>query len=105
VIENPQAAEQLPDRGTVFLGFMLTFLPGLLINFASGFVTAFTSGGPTRFLFFLGGWIALGQIILTLPLYLIFKKKGRSDTCRGLLIGAAVASLIGVSCGAFIISR
>jgi hypothetical protein len=88
-------------EGSVAGGFILGLLPGLIINLMSfgGTFIVFRESIPV--LGVIAG-IAIGQLLFTVPFYFHFTKHGKPDTCRGLLIGASLACLIGVSCGAAI---
>lgn len=87
------------DEGSVAAGFSLGFGPGLVINFFSGCASVNFSQElrPTLVAMFIG--IAIGQLLFTLPFYRYLKGRGRDNTVRGLIIGASIACLIGVTCG------
>ena len=89
------------DYGSVAGGFLFGFWPGLLINLFSGCASldSFSQNRAALLPAMFGG-IALGQLLFTLPFYFHFKNQGKSNTCRGLIIGASVSCLIGVTCGA-----
>jgi hypothetical protein len=88
------------NNGSVAAGFVIGFGPGLLINLFSGCASLDRfNQNPAALLVAMIVGIALGQVLFTLPSYFHFKNQGSPNTCRGLLIGASVACLIGVTCG------
>lgn len=84
-------------NGSVAGGFFLGFVPGLIINLVSGFLSV--AGSQARFLPFMFAGMAVGQVLFSVPFYFYFKSQGKDSTCRGLIIGASVACLVGVTCG------
>lgn len=91
------------DEGSVAGGFLLGLGPGLIINLLSGCASLSTFNGHVPLLSILGG-IAVGQLLFTLPFYRHFKSLGKPNTGRGLIIGASVSCLVGVTCGVALVS-
>ena len=96
--ETPENQPRQND-GSVASGFFLGLGPGLIINLMSG-CTSFAFSNEHLPLPGLLSGIAIGQVLFTLPFYRHFEKREKYNTCRGLLIGASLSCLIGVTCGA-----
>ena len=94
------APENQPQQndGSIAKGFFGGFVPGLIINLTSGCASFALSNEHLPLPGLLGG-IAIGQVLFTLPFYRYFQKREKYNTCRGLLIGASLSCLIGVTCG------
>lgn len=75
---------------------------GLLVcwglNLLEIFLPFFWIGPSDRVISVAIGGIGLIQLIYVLPLYFLFKQKGKTDTAKGIVIAASITAFLNASC-------
>ena len=83
----------------VFIGIMATFISHAvvltLLGILANFLDSSTLGGIAFFGLF---GIGIAQLFYVLPLTIWLSRKGRNDTMKGVLIGAAITLLLNGGC-------
>ncbi len=89
------------DEGTVIFGLVLCW--GL--NIATLVLSIVLGGSASSLgvLFVLIGGIGVIQLVYVIPLYICFKKDGKTDTAKGLVIAASITALLNATCWGVVI--
>jgi hypothetical protein len=98
------------NEGSAFRGFALVVVlqllqAGLVMSIGDQFNSGGDAGlGRSLMVAFIGlGGAGIIQLIYVVPLYFYFKKKGRTETARGLVIAASLVILINAACWGLVV--
>ena len=89
------------DQGSVVYGLLICW--GLnTLQIVTGFITlgagaAFERAALVIVIASIGA-VGLVQLVYVLPLYFQFRKKGKPDTAKGLVIAASITALLNATC-------
>ncbi|HEY1939319.1 MAG TPA: hypothetical protein VGJ33_15415 [Candidatus Angelobacter sp.] len=81
------------DEGRIILGLLLCW--GL--NVAEIFVGILMLNSLIVGVAMIGG-VGVLQLVYVLPLYFWFKKQGKTDTAKGMVIAASITALLNAAC-------
>jgi hypothetical protein len=91
------------DEGKIIWGLLICWGLNLL-----NLVLSFFLGGSASnigVLFVLVGGIGLIQLLYVIPLYISFKKSGKTDTAKGMVIAASITALLNATCWGMFLGR
>src|SRR5713226_8350659 len=84
------------SRGTIWLGLGLTLMLHVVAQVATVFILgAIISGERGLYLAFLPMmYIGVSQLVYMIPAILIARRKGETETAKGLIVGASLTFLL-----------
>lgn len=97
-----------PDRGSLFGGIALGFLANIGSCIASALLgTVFMSGAePLSVPFFAVPFgIGLAQLLWIIPLYRSRRRRGATETAKGLIVAGAITFLLNAACWGLIVAN
>jgi drug/metabolite transporter (DMT)-like permease len=97
-----------PDHGSLFGGIALGFLANIGGCIASALLgTVFMDGAePLSVPFFAVPFgIGLAQLLWIIPLYRRHRKRGTTETAKGLLVAGAITFLLNAACWGVLVSN
>ena len=85
------------EEGHILLGMLLCWLLNIVqLGIAAVLLTTGERTLPTVFI--LVGAIGLLQFVYVIPIWRLFRNRGKSMTARGLLIAASITALLNAAC-------
>ena len=92
------------DEGSVVYGLFLCWGTNIL-QIVVGCATLGMGGENFASAFVVIGGIGLIQLVYVLPMYFQFRKQGKSDTAKGMVIAASITALLNATCWGMFASR
>ena len=88
------------SRGSVWSGLGLTLMLHFVIQVPTVFILGYSvSGERALILTFLPlMYIGLSQLVYMIPAILVARRKGETETAKGLIIGASLTFLLNAAC-------
>ena len=92
ILPPPVPPAPIPDRGSILKGFGI----GAAVNVGAVIVCLITAAAIVGVLLLLG--IGLVQAAWIIPMILRFRKRGKTETAKGVMIAAAITFLLNAGC-------
>lgn len=88
------------SKGHVLAGLGLTVLLHLFLQVPAFFIVGslINSEEGLMWLFYVVEFVGLSQLVYMIPAILIFRRKGRTETVKGLIIGGSLTFLLNAAC-------